>query len=286
MSVETGALESWQKHVMTCSECGNAKSTDSLCQTGKNFWRVPGSVSMPVPEVVSGVQGVHTAEVVRPTMHLVPAKPVQEQPRQPLDLKIFSQRVAERVVARTSSGHAIAIPLEKTSSLLDIQISKDVQLRMPERDIEVYSAMKTMIRKYMDFASQMGTYLMAMEQSKQFSREQGVTLTSRETAMVVVQVGNHRGMGNLSAEAIYNDFCDMTVMTMKLGDHIARFMAVDAETRVLMKEVRALGVEMQGEIERSAGSTLVFDEATPRIVRQMRMLAVSLQGEMERRLGT
>jgi hypothetical protein len=78
----------------------------------------------------------------------------------------------------------------------------------------------------------------------------------------------------------------MTVMTMKLGDSIARFMAVDAETRIIMKEVRGLGVEMQGEIERSTGNALVIDETTPRIVRQMRMLAVTLQGEMERRLGT
>lgn len=279
MSVDKGAMEAWQKHVMACGECGSAKSTDGLCQTGKNFWRVPGSASMPV------VEAVH-AEVVRPAMHLVPSKggTAPPPPHQQVDIAAFSQRVAERVVARTSSGHAIAIPKEKTSSLLDIQISKDVQLRMPERDIEVYSAMKTMIRKYMDLASMMGTHLMAMEQSKQFSRESGVTLNSRETAMVVAQAV--RGAGALSANALYSEFSDMTILTMKLGDQIARFMAVDAETRVLMKEVRALGVEMQGEIERSSGGSLVLDETTPRIVRGMRMLAVSLQGEMERRLGT
>jgi len=277
--MEAGALESWQRHVMTCGECGNAKSTDSLCQMGKNFWRVPGSVSMPM-----GGETVVEAAPVKPAMHLVPSKPMEAPPRPQVDLSAFSKRVAERVVARTSTGHAVAIPREKTSSLLDIQISKDVQLRMPERDIEVYSAMKTMIKKYMDLAAMMGSTLMAMEQSKQFSREQGVVLNSRETAMVIAQVV--RGTGGPSSEAIYNEFSDMTIMTMKLGDHIARFMAVDAETRVLMKEVRALGVEMQGEIERSSGGTLVFDETTPRIVRGMRMLAVSLQGEMERRLGT
>jgi hypothetical protein len=124
---------------------------------------------------------------------------------------------------------------------------------------------------------------MAMEQSKQFSRESGVTLSSRETAMVVAQAV--RGAGAQSADALYNEFSDMTIMTMKLGDQIARFMAVDAETRVLMKEVRALGVEMQGEIERSSSGMLSLDDTSPRIVRAMRMLAVSLQGEMERRLG-
>ncbi len=277
MSMDQSAMAAWQKHVMECGECGNAKSTDGLCQTGKNFWRVPGSVSMPVSEAPK-------VEVVKPAMHLVASKGAVDQQRPQIDLSAFSQRVAERVVARTTSGHAVAIPKEKTSTLLDIQVSKDVLLRMPERDIEVYSAMKTMIKKYMDLAGMMGMHLMAMEQSRQFSRESGVTLNSRETSMVVAQAV--RGAGGRPAQDLYNDFSDMTSMTMHLGDQIARFMAVDAETRVLMKEVRALGVDMQGEVERSSGGVLVFDETTPRIVRAMRMLAVSLQGEMERRLGT
>jgi hypothetical protein len=292
------SLNSWQSHVIQCGVCGSAATANDLCQMGKNFWRVPGSASMPMqqPQPVSVV----VAPIVQmPPMPMygapVPNHPqaqsqhammTMSSPGQAFDMNVLSQRVLDRVVARSSSGAAISISREKTSTSVEFSTANGVVLRMPERDIEVYSCMKTMIGKLLRHAEQIGTYMMAREEGKRFAREVGKDLTSDETAMIVAQVGRRRGMGELSPEVLYDEFSVMCGDVMKLGDVIARFMTVDSDTRFLMKDVRALGVEMQGELERSSGGCLALDEATPKIVKQMRMLTVSLQSEMERRLGT
>lgn len=276
------SLESWQKHVIECAQCGRAKSATDLCQLGKNYWLVPGSATMPMDA---------PREDARPQMHVMrsPATGNEQQGGQqriPVDLAAVTRRVTERVVARTSNGHEVAIPIEKTSTLVDIQSAPGVTLRMPSRDIEVYSAMKKMIAMYLGFAERVGTFVMANEESKKYARDAGIQLNSKETALVISNVGNARGMGGLSAASLYQELSEMMVLTMKLGDHIGRFMTVDQETRAVMREIRTLGVEMQGEVERSSGGELVYDDNTSKMVRQMRMLAVSLQGEMDRRLGT
>ena len=284
-------LEAWQRHVIECRVCGNAKNANEMCQMGKNFWRVPGSASMPMPSEAATPQQPYQPQpqpnYQAPRETAPPPQPsMQYQHARESDINSIAHRVLERVVARTESGSSIAIPTQKTSRSVEIATAPGVILHMPERDIEVYSTMKGMIGRFLQLAEKLGTFMMAREEAKRFAREAQVIIGDSQTAMIVKQVADHRGMPNLSAESLYNEFDEMTVMTIKLGDTIARFMAVDTETRHVMRDVRALGIDMKGEIERSSGGRLTLDGETPKVIRQMRMLAVTLQGEMERRLGT
>ena len=276
-------LEAWQRHVLECRVCSAARDASEMCQMGKNFWRVPGSASMPIPQQAAPTQ----QQAYQPQPPPQPqSQVIQYQHAQQSDLNSIANRVLERVVARTESGSSIAVPMQKTSRSVEIATAPGVILHMPERDIEVYSTMKSMIGRFLMLGEKLGTFMMAREEAKRFAREANVIIADTQTAMIVKQVADHRGMPGLTAENLYNEFDEMTIMTIKLGDAIARFMAVDGETRHVMRDVRALGIDMKAEIERSSGGKLTLDGETPKVIRQMRMLAVTLQGEMERRLGT
>lgn len=307
-------LEGWQHHVLTCNQCGTAIKPDDLCQIGKNFWRLPGSATFPIQ------QPQHPLPIQQPQHPL----PIQQPHQQPFydpyqgappfqapyqvvppfheashhlsvnvnvggggaDLNSLANRIVERVIARSSSGHEVAIPMEKTSKGITFSTAPGVVMQMPERDIEVYGSMSGMIQKYLRFANRLGTYMTTMQESRRMGREAGITIGERETSAIVMRVSQQQNMPNLDLSSLYDEFAEVASMTIRLGDVLGRFMAVDTDTRAIMREARALGVNMQGELERSLDGRLVVDEQTPRILRDMRMLAVSLKGEMERRLGT
>jgi hypothetical protein len=305
-------LESWQRHVLECKSCGMAAKPDDMCQMGKNFWRLPGSASFPVeivqpvlPPVAAAAQPsqvfapsasapqpiyAHNQPQYQPAAYIetqvAPLMPPPPQNPARADIERIASHVSERVAARTSTGASVLVPMEKQSRAVSFSTAPGVILHMPERDIEVYSFIKNMIIRYAILTEKLGTYLMAREEGKRFAREQGITLNDRETALVVRRVADARGVDGVTSEDLYLEFSEVTTQTIRLGDGMSRFMNVDTETRAIMKEVRQLYVDMQGEVERSSAGQLSLDEQSHRIVRQMRMLAVSLQGELDRRLGT
>lgn len=248
---------------------------------GQNFWRIPGSATMPVAQLPAPVAAAASMSVVPP--HAV-AVAVNAAPA--FDLNALATRVSERVVARTSTGAAIAVPMEKTSKSVEIRTSRDVTLQMPERDIEVYTIMKAAIGRLMRLAEVLGVSILASDEAKILSRGAGVVLQEHEVALVVRKATEARGMAGVIMEQLYSEFSDVGMMVIRLGDAMGRFMMVDAETREVMRDVRKLGIEMQGELERAIGGTLQLDDGMRKITRALRMVAVSLQGEMERRLGT
>lgn len=294
LAPESSILEMWQRHVLECRACGQARTGTEMCQIGQNFWRIPTSASMPVqgqPQF-QGAQPQAPAMGGAPPGHGGPAAQAGggqafQMPVAPvLDINALASRVAERIVVRTSSGASIAMPMEKTSKLIEFSPSSGVVLRMPERDIEVYSVMRSCIVKFLRFAERVGTCMLATEEAKRMTREQGITLGEKEVALVVQYVSDRRGIGNISLEALYEEFEEVARIVVRLGDAMGRLMGHDSDTRAVIKESRSLGVEMQSEIERAAGRRLVLDNDMRQIVRKMRMLAVSLQTEMDRRLGT
>jgi hypothetical protein len=293
-ATQASILEGWQHHVLVCNQCGSAMVPDNMCQMGKNFWRVPGSASFPIPAPAQPVSAPYPGGAGTAQPYYQPAPSQGQTPNQVVNVSIgggfdmtaFSSRVFERVVARSSSGMEVAVPMEKTSRLTTFQTAPNVVMQMPERDIEVYASMNVMVQKYLRFANRLGTYMTTVQESKRMGREVGVVIDENQTQAIVAQVASHQRMGSLTPEQLYDEFSDMTNVTIQLADLLGRFMAVDTDTRSLMREARSLGVDMQGELERSIGCRLAVDEHTPKIVRQMRMMAVSLKGEMERRLGT
>lgn len=293
-------LEGWQHHVLVCGQCGSAVRPEDMCQIGKNFWRLPGSATFPMTQAASPPP---TYPGASPPAYVQPAPPqaYQQPPQQPsqvvnvsiaagggggFDMSSFSNTVFERVVARSSSGAEVAIPMEKTSRGISFSTRPGVVMQMPERDINVYASMNVMVQKYLRFANRLGTYMTTVQESRRMGREAGLVIDENQTQAIVARVASHQRIGELTLEHLYDEFSEMTNVTLQLGDLLGQFMAVDSDTRSLMREARSLGVDMQGEIERSIGGRLAIDEQTPKIVRQMRMMAVSLKGEMERRLGT
>ena len=267
-------LEAWQRHVLECRVCSAARDASEMCQMGKNFWRVPGSASMPIPQKQAAPPQQQAYQPQPPPQPQ--SQVIQYQHAQQSDLNSIANRVLERVVARTESGSSIAVPMQKTSRSVEIATAPGVILHMPERDIEVYSTMKSMIGRFLMLGEKLGTFMMAREEAKRFAREANVIIADTQTAMIVKQVADHRGMPGLTAENLYNEFDEMTIITIKLGDAIARFMAVDGETRHVMRDVRALGIDMKAEIEYLSGGKLNARRRDTKGDRQMRMLAVTL----------
>lgn len=279
--IEPTLLEAWQRHVLQCAICARARNGQDLCTMGQNFWRIPGSATMPVSQQPQPAAAVSAMPAI-PTQAV--AVVVNAPPA--FDLNALASRVSERVIARTSTGAAIAVPMEKTSKSVEIRTSRDVTLQMPERDIEVYTIMKGSIGRLMRLAEALGVSILASDEARILSRGAGVVLQDHEVALVVRKATEARGMGGVTMEQLYGEFSDVSMLVIRLGDAMGRFMMVDAETREVMRDVRKLGIEMQGELERAIGGSLQLDDGMRKITRALRMVAVSLQGEMERRLGT
>ncbi len=197
----------------------------------------------------------------------------------------IAERVSEKVIARSHSGAALAVPMEKTSTSVAIATAPGVVLHMPERDIEVYAEMKAMVVKLLGMADRIGKTIMVKEETKRHMRRAnpGKELKEEEVALVVSQVGGQFG-GN--EEDLFYDFEEMAGHVLHLGDRLGSFMRVDDDTRRMMQRTRALAIEMQGEVERAYEGRLAMDTDTRKLVRETRLVALDLQGEIERRVGT
>lgn len=256
-------VDAWKEHVLQCGLCANAKGLADLCPIGRNFLSTADRAPEPPP------QG-----------QLVPKAPMDSA-----TVNHLAQAAVSRVVAMSSSGAAIAVPMQKTSRSVEIQTGRDVILRMPEKDIEIYSEMKDLIGRLIRLAQALSSAVLVGEEAKKVVRSQpSLDASEEQVALVVRQARTHFGIG--SDEALYEEFIDVMRRTLRIGDRLGNFMTVDETTRKIVREVRSLAMDMQGEQERTIGSALKLDDETRKLVRPMRMLAIELQGEIERRVGT
>jgi hypothetical protein len=274
------AVEDWKRHVLECGLCSHAKSVSDVCPIGRTFWNLPetsGSVAVPVGTA--------------PVANVVPVVEVKAQAiavavmPDARFIANMADRVTQSVVARSSTGVAVSVPKEKTSALIEVRTSPDVMLRMPERDIEIYGAMRNMIRRVAEFAEKLGKTVMVVEETKRHMR---TVLNLKEApeeqvSLVVQQVTSRFGTNE---EDLFFDFEDLCRGLLNLGDKLGGFMRVDDDTRRVMQSLRAAGIEMKGELERSYDGKLPLDADMRKIIRLLRMLAMDLQGEIERRIGT
>lgn len=250
----------WQAHVSHCSFCSVGNSYAELCPAGKNFWAPP-------PSAASDQQTAPASEARAPEVNLVDQ---------------ITKQVVARVVARSQSGGAISVPMEKTSRAVSFATAPNVVLHMPERDIEVYSEMKKMIQSMVLLADALAKSVLVAEETRRAIRTTS-DVSEHQVGMVLRRAGAHFGVS--SEEQLFYDFEMMTGKILTMGDRLGAFMRVDDETRRIMKSTRTLGIDMQGEMERDPGR-LKLDEETRKLVRPLRMLALELQGEIERRVGT
>jgi hypothetical protein len=273
MSEAASQIDSWKAHVLQCGLCANAKALGDLCPIGRNFWK---------PSDIIGQAQAAAAEMPPPP----PPTMIHVAAIDPHTSAQLANMVASRVIARSSDGSAIAVPMEKTSRAVEIRTSADVMLRMPERDIEVYAEMKDSIFRLLGMAQLISTAVGVTEETKNLMKSTPSTASASdgEVALVVRQARSHFGIG--SDEALYQEFSNLTRRMLRLGDRLGNFMRVDETTQRIMRVARMLAIEMQGEIERSMSQVLKLDEETRRLVRKMRMFAIDLQGEIERRVGT
>lgn len=281
------AIEAWKQHVLQCGLCGNAKSVGDLCPIGRNFWR-PSEViyaAQPAPQVVPQI----VPQIAPPVFQSIPEPTVVHAVPVALDVRAASQiaeHVVARVIARASSGAAIAVPMEKTSRAISFSTAPGVVMHMPERDIEVYAEMQSLIRCLVQVAGGLSHVMSVSEETEKLVKSTpGMEKTSEgEVALIVQQARARFGLGN--DEELYAVFMDAARRVLKMGDRLGNFMRVDEETRRIIKAARTLAIDMQEILERSVGGVLKLDEAARRVIKPMRLFAIDLQGEIERRLGT
>jgi len=262
---------------------------NEICPVGRTFWEVaPVVTAAPVvtvvsPTVVAGEPSKVEPVVVRESLV---GEPVQLATMADSGfIRDIAARVSKTVVARSSSGAVALVPMEKTSALIEIRTSRDVMLRMPERDIDVYGAMRNAIRIIATLAEKLGKMVMMVEETKRHIRSATNVKEAPEeqVSLVLAQVAGQFGT---SEDELYGDFDDTCRMLFALGDKIGSFMTVDDDTRRVMQSARSVGIEMKSELERAYDGKLPLDIDMRKLVRMLRLLAMDLQGEIERRLGS
>lgn len=288
----TAVAESWKAHVLECGLCSSARAVTDICPVGRTFWPEPVVAAPVVAAPVVAAPVVAAPVVAAPVVAAAPA----ERPVAPAGelvvlmpgndfIKSIADRVSKSVVARSSTGASVIVPMEKTSAAVEIRTSRDVLLRMPERDIDVYGAMRNAIRVIATLAEKLGKMVMVVEETKRHIRTASNVKEAPEeqVSLVIAQV---TGQFGTSEDELYGDFDDTCRMLFALGDKIGSFMTVDDDTRRVMQSARSVGIEMKGELERSYDGKLPLDIDMRKLIRLLRLLAMDLQGEIERRLGS
>lgn len=273
MNQSAATIDAWKEHVTQCGLCKNAKGLAELCPIGQNFWRPAEILSRQEPAPVS--------------------PPVQSQPQsQPQvhnaltheTVASLGNLVASRVVARSASGAAIAVPMEKTSKAVGFSTAPGVQMYMPERDIEIYSEMRDMMPRLLRIAQIISHAATISSETRHVVRSKVESASENEVALVIRHARGQFGLGD--DFAIYNEFHDMTRRVLRMGDRLGNFMRVDERTHEIIRACRMLAMDMQGELDRSLSEQLRLDEKTRELAKPLRMLAIDFQGEIERRVGT
>lgn len=313
-------VEQWKEHVLECAMCKHSKSPTDLCPVGREFWKAYYAAQAPVQTPASPPTYPTPVPSPAPVINYVPqplipilgapAQPANTGGRQPSHVPLegavgaagqleqsmgvnmpdarfianIAERVASKVIARTETGSAIAVPMEKTSKAISFVTAPGVILNMPERDIEVYAEMRQLIMALASLSEMVGKTILVREETKRASKDNNVELDDNQTAMIVMQIGSQ--FGARSESDLYAAFSDVAQRVLRIGDRMGSFMKVDDDTRKVIRVARSLGIHMQSELERSYGGRLPLDEKMRNIVRGSRLLAMDLQGEIERRIGT
>jgi hypothetical protein len=197
----------------------------------------------------------------------------------------IAEQVIGRVIARSSTGAAIAVPTEKTSRGVTFSTAPGVTMAMPERDIEVYAEMQVLIRDLIAGADVLSHAVGIEEEVKRVVKAAsgGKEASEENVGLIVRQARGRFGIG--SDEQLSAMFHSLCRRVLRMGDRLGNFMRVDVETQRIMRNARILGIEMQEVLERSGG-VLTLDVQTRAIAKPMRFFAIDLQGEIERRVGT
>jgi hypothetical protein len=297
MEANVISINLWQTHVLSCPTCGAAKDFGGLCQAAQNFWKPPEiPQNAPNPSVSQNQRPLWLSQDQR----MENSQP-QEDPRnsrieapmrsneRPVALVLdgaglssLASQVSERIMVKTSSGASIAVPMEKTSSLISFSTAPGVVIRMPERDIAVYGEMKDVILRISQITEIMGAHVLF-----QGEMQRAAPGASRaDAATTAIDVRRRTGLPIEPLDQVYGAFGDVASRVLRLGDTMGRLMTVDAETRRVIRSLRLLGIRMRGELERSVQGELVIDESSREVIQEARAVAIDLQGEIERRVGT
>jgi hypothetical protein len=292
----SNVVEMWKEHVLICGLCANAKSVTDICPVGKSYMAASEPSSSRTSServlvervVVEESRPRAVVEEVRPRPVLVEDPPPPRAMMQ-MDARIanqISEQVTARVVARASSGTAIAVPMEKTSKAISFSTAPGVTMQMPERDIEIYGEMQALIRDLAAVAQMLSLAVSVEDETRKVVKAAAGDreVNSKDVAMVVRSARARFGVG--SNENLFQWFQNIAVRVLRMGDRLGNFMRVDDETRRISKNARTLGIEMQDIMERSMSEELILDEKTRALVKPMRFFAIDLQGEIERRVGT
>jgi len=195
------------------------------------------------------------------------------------DAKDLAVRLVSGVLARTESGAQVAIPWERgrgQGQAVAVRTAENVVLRIPERDVEIYSRSQKMVAALLDLAGRLSLFGVVEEQAK----EEGLSFEAVRGELAKRDQRFDAGRLFLEVKAAASDVA-------QLGDELGRFVAVDGKTRELIDEARIVAIDLQELVELGYFSASL--RGGPRLsqtVRSMRVLAAKLQGEIGRRIGT
>lgn len=241
---------------LICKTCRKllprGSATCSSCE--RSAAQVPQQPSQPLSS---------SRELSRPTSIPIPMPP-------PMAISIVAPRSAPPALPGLPSHVGLQVVDEQYSAG---RFGVTATVQVPALDVEIMNEMGQVVVVAHTVASRISASLMEVAKAG--------TETSRETALTIP--ASPQGP---TVEEIVNEMAQFVLILHRMADRMNHFQGFMESTRQLIREIRLLATDLQGEIEAWRMTRVWQPTVSLRsVIRQCRVLATEIQGEIETRRG-
>jgi len=193
-------------------------------------------------------------------------------PPPPMAISIASPRSAPPALPGLPAHVGLQVVAEQYSAG---KFGVTASVQVPALDVEIMNQMGQVVVVAHTIASRISASLMEVSRT--------VPTRSTETALMVSPGQTQQGP---TVEVIVSEMAQFVVILHNTAERMNHFQGFTESTRQLIREIRLLATDLQGEIETYRMTSAWLPSASLRgVIRQCRVLATELQNEIETRRG-
>jgi hypothetical protein len=219
-------------------------------------------------------------ESTSPSREMTPfAMPAMPLPP-PMALSIVAPRYAPSALPGLPSHIGLAVIPERYSAG---KFGVTATVQAPALDTAIMNEMNQVVVVAHTLASHISASLMTDARPGDGATVQGIPVRVAETDMIV-SPGPSRA--EQMVEVVVTEMAQFVVILHQMAERMNHFAGFTESTRQLIREIRVLATDIQGEIEAWRMTHTWLPTASLRaVIRQCRVLATELQNEIETRRG-
>lgn len=216
-------------------------------------------------------RSVAIASVRRPDLSTAPlSMPVMPLPP-PMAISIIAPRQAPAVLPGLPTHVGLSVVPEQYSAG---RFGVTATVSVPALDVEIMNEMAQVVVVAHTIASRISASLMEV-----------VRLGNERSSGTAMVVSSGQAQGPTAAEVI-NEMAQFVVILHRMAEHMNHFQGFMESTRQVIREIRLLATDLQGEIEGWNMTRSWLPSISLRgVIRQCRVLATEMQAEIETRRG-